>query len=384
MNPLSFTASTLLLTATLFAQATTVSPDRTCDSREGQLATNRLGWHPQGRFQILDGTMRNNAKVIKGIAFRHDHRSYDAKSGMGRTWADVTVHMSQCDVTKSGVWYSQNAVTVPKLVFKNKVSWPDMQGSPATAPSKWALDFPFASAFTFSGALDLLTDIRFYGGTLDNKATWVEADYYLDGATFGTHAVNSSSYFGKWGSAGGCADSGSTRGYGAYDYVRCWAYGPDYPTTSLRNKFKIFSGGSYFGASTSAVSALGLAANRTGVAMGASCNKLHIDTRFPFVLIPRTTNTNGSLPANYFGLPGGVTNYDPALVGADIMMQTAWSDTKSRELKLGAACWAKLPHIPVAGASMRLKTKIVYGNSLTAVGGVGFTGSHFPLIRYVH
>ena len=64
-NGLTLAASIGLMATSLLAQSFTVSPDPSCATLEGQLSTHRFGWFNQGRYQLVDGTMRGNAKTIR-------------------------------------------------------------------------------------------------------------------------------------------------------------------------------------------------------------------------------------------------------------------------------------------------------------------------------
>ena len=61
-------------------------------------------------YQIADANHGAGAKTIKSLSFRLDHREFDINYGMGRTWANVQVAMSECNQSTISWNFSNNSL----------------------------------------------------------------------------------------------------------------------------------------------------------------------------------------------------------------------------------------------------------------------------------
>ena len=102
----------LALGAPALAQGTVTSPKGYLTT-EGDRFSYWLGRYAEGRYQVADGELRNQAMAITRIDFRLDNRGYASTIGTGRTWSRVTVDMAETDVELLSQNWALNATSTP-------------------------------------------------------------------------------------------------------------------------------------------------------------------------------------------------------------------------------------------------------------------------------
>ena len=312
---------------------------------------NAIGSFDDARFMLMDHELRGRAMTFKGIAFRPDYRPYTIQNGMGRSWASVTIDLSECKYDTPSRTFSVNPTTTPTRVFAAPVAWPTQSGSPASKPAAWAMSFPFAP-WSYSGVDDVCFDFRMTGGVLANGASWTNQQIYeLDGVRSNPANSNitttASTDLGQSGSGQGCIDGGATTNNGANITTRSTTYGPDYINGALRERVVFSQSGSGFGPNANVVTALGFNLVSGGTPFpGVGCNKLYLDPNAPLLLFAQQALSAGALPKTYFASTHLGFPYVASAAGMTLATQAAWDDTVNKELRLSNATRNKINLIP--------------------------------------
>jgi hypothetical protein len=367
------------------AQSMAVSPDPIFSRSEGAGTVRTFGAYAAGRYQFIDGNHRGSSSILKELCFRHDHRNYDVTTGMGRSWTGVQVRVFQGELSTFNSTFSTNSSTVPTLVFSNSVSWPIVLGASDPLPNMWRIAFPFSTNYAYGGNLDIGTDLTFEGGSLANSASWsgsTRHSYYLDSFFVGSFASGSNVILGH--TNGGCVDGGSSTTNGASVKLDMATYGPNMANVVFRNKYFILATGQNFAKNSTMMLALAFRAVVTGVPVGIPCNSLYLNPAVTWFLYPQATNSVGAMSPFAFGLSAGLTNYNPAWAGFNLVLQGAWTDSQNGRLKLSSASRNSFSALPLPNtAAVRMKTAYDY-NAANAT--ATFTGdgdsTAIPIICY--
>ena len=127
MNRLVFVLGALAACAPVLAQPK-YSPDPRYQTDEGEGFAYFFGSFPSGRYQMADGNLRNSATVITKLSYRYDNRVYSSFNGMGRSFTNVRLNLSDCDIasmstnlslSETRTWRSSTGVQFrpSKLIF---------------------------------------------------------------------------------------------------------------------------------------------------------------------------------------------------------------------------------------------------------------------------
>jgi hypothetical protein len=381
----------LVLAAPLFAQGAIYSP-KDLQSAEGQYYAYYFFRYSDSRWQNCDGENRGKVAVIASIQIRLDGTyNYNTSYGMGRTWSNVQLTISEGDLNKFSNTFAANATATPTVVFSSGWSLPTVSGK-QPAPSPWGgkngmLKFPFKSTWIYTGKADILTDWQYTGGTLANNSTWTGSTsryYMIDsygsaneysniGSTYtyipSTRLNNNSS-----GVTTRCNDSehGSTT-TGAYCYLYAYAYGKKYPVLNYRGNLYYYHISYYTGYENPVIHGLAVQNSVPGVDVGTGCNKLHLVGPMvlaPTVTMPASYTTSGYSAYRYNWIP-----WQPAFANVKLTVQAAWSDSSTNRFALSQAREAKLPSGLPGPAPARLA---VYNYNKTSATGNG------PYTTYVY
>ncbi|MHC4854424.1 MAG: hypothetical protein ACYTF5_20680 [Planctomycetota bacterium] len=387
------TVAVLACAPLLAQQDKTVSSPPGFENAKGQPHSRAWGYYlgenSNQRFQAADGQFRKQVMAIKEISYRLDGgRTYNANvtsAGVGRSWTNVTLHMSECDYSKMTSTFTANPLTTPQKVFDAKMTWQTFVGT-APDPTPWGNKghkFPFTSTWVYTGIKDILMEYVFQGGTLANNAAWTgttSTRYYLDGVyatTFnlggqleypcGDPTCSQAASYPKT-TPPNCMDSAHPASTNAArnDIQGIFAYNADKPTTTLKNKISLNWRSFYTAPGAPVIKALGFAGNTVGLNIGAMCNKLYLDMTQPFLLFPDTASATVSYaPSGFTSLN---TPFQPVLGGVSLWFQCAWDDSKTKFFSLTTATQRTIPTSlpPVAGPRQALRT-----SSLTATTGSG-------------
>jgi len=351
----------IVLGTTLPAQAVAPAAYAT---KEGERHSYYVGGYQNGRFQFAEGGLRGKIVVIGRIGYRRDVQRNTAPNYCGgRTWSNVKLHFSDCEVSKMTNVWTKNNLTVPKKLFDSKYSWPSYTTATTTTPAPFdqQLSFPLTSTYVSKATKDVLIDFQFSGGTLANNATWGTTSlrsYYKDAPDvpnippFNQGTVT---YYGNR----SCKDTASA--YGGLMTADFKSYAQSVGDAQKDNKF-FFEIGSYFTAPDAPViQALSLAPNTAGLNLG-TCNNLHLQ----------------SLLATFAGKSSGTTSlklttfgyfpYDAKAVGFNLYTQTAWDDSKSKVIKLTQAAGVQIPSQP---PTVIPRVLLYHHNSPAATTGTG-------------
>ena len=405
MRYLALPTLVLLTCAPLLAepQDKTVSSPPGFETKSGDYyGIGYFGQYTNQRLQSADAQF-NQVMSIKEISYRLDGgRTYAAnsnKGGVGRTWTNVTLHMSECDYNKMTSTFAANPLTTPQKVFDAKMTWQTFVGA-APDPAPWGgqgIKFPFTSTWVYTNAKDILLEYVFQGGTLANNATWTGttyARYYLDGVNSTTYTLGSKTEYPGGGSQASsyklttppyCVDSAQSAAYptkaARNDILGIFAYNANASTTN-RNNISL-SWRAFYTAplGASVIKAMGPAGNPAGVNIGAMCNKLYLDMTQPFWLFLDTTN-NPALPYTS-GTTSLNTPFQTAYGGVSLWFQCAWTESKTNFFSLTTATqrWVPTSIPPVAP-----RRQTVRKGDLTATTGTGpsfgATSNPLYLFRY--
>lgn len=398
MNPRLLTSLSVVVLSAASLSAQLTSPP-------GYLSTEGAGWqgvttygyayymggYADGRFQFMDGDIKQNGTtVLTSIGFRRDDRTYSSTLGVGRSWTNVHLQLSEGDISQMTRTWTANSTRTPTTVFTGSMSWPTITGASAGSPNPWdpALRTTFSAPYIYTASGDLLCDWDFSGGTLSNGTTWGTnlRTYYLDGnyvltsTTYGRNVYRTNN--------NNCVDSAitTTTSYASAS-VQVGLYGPLYtsnPAYTNTAQLQVFGYRTAPGALV--LQAIGLSGSSTGVNIGAKCNNLMIDMTKPTVIIADTTNNNSSASRTwqYIRL-GTLSALAPLGTSTPIWSQGAWTDSVTNQFAL-TACDRCTADFGRKFNSTMPNRKVLYTGSATSTTGSGpYDASRWyamPITRY--
>lgn len=376
MNKLFLASSVLVLGATAFGQNAISLPQGFLSTEGPGFARNFGSWSTM-RQQIAEGNMRGNAMIMTGVNYRHDYQNHTASTGMGRTFSNVSLKLSETDYSQFGPTFSNNVKGTANQVFNSKVSWPTITGNPITKPALWGdlkggLKFPFIGTWIYTGKNDLLFDWQFSGGVLANAAAWSGAattEYYLDGVPLVDYTGYTNwAYYPS--NRPSCSDSAHS--VGAFAGIVAFFYNKDYSNTAWQNKLRVDLSSSNTAPNKPVVLALGLAGNTNGVQIGARCNRLYVDLNQAWLPLFGMANASGSWLQQYL-VPSS-----PALTAIKLWLQAGWDDSQTKVFSLSQARMTETPQTLPPASTPKRKCYISYiPNSTT--GFVANTFYYMPL-----
>jgi len=371
----------IALGATAFAQGAITLPQGFLSTEGGGFARDFGSWSTM-RQQIAEGNLRGKALIFTGVNYRHDYQSHTASTGMGRTFSNVSLRLSDTDYSTFGRTFANNVKGTANQVFNSKVSWPTITGNPVTKPALWGdlkggLKFPFIGTWIYTGKNDLLFDWQFSGGVLANAGKWSGAatvEYYLDGVPLINYTGYTTwAYYPK--TRPPCSDS--SKSVGAFSGLVAFFYNKDYPTVAWQDKLRVDLSASNIAPSQPVVNALGFAANTNGVNVGAKCNSLYVDLSKGWIPLFGMANTSGSWKQQY------LVKSSNTLTGIKLYLQAGYDDSKTKVFSLSQARMTETPRSLPPASTPKRKCYISYiPNSTT--GFVANTFYYMPLHQITH
>ena len=211
------------------------------DYTEGSGSAYTFGSYSTGRYMFCDGEHRGTPMSLKGTAVRADNWIYTNSYGMGRTWQDVQLRVSETDYDSFERTFKNNPLTTPQLVFSAKLTWPTRSGKPPTFPAAFDYSFPFSAPWAYTGNKSICMDYQFTGGTMANNAAWTGSktyQYYFDAIKQVDKIGVNGTKFGDYGNNGGCNDRGRPDVKGGEISTTCTRYSATYSTSNLRSRFQ--------------------------------------------------------------------------------------------------------------------------------------------------
>jgi hypothetical protein len=375
----------LVLAAPLFAQGAIYSP-KDLASTEGQYYGYYFFRYSEPRWQQCDGENRGKVAVIASIAVRLDGTyNYNTSYGMGRTWSNVQLMISEGDLNNFTATFSTNATTTPTTVFSAGWSLPTVSGVQSPQPQPWGgskgeLKLPFKSTWIYTGKGDILTDWQYTGGTLANNSTWTGSTtryYMIDsyGSANEYSSVSGSIQYipstrlnnNSTGVTTRCNDSEhGTSTSGAYAYLYTAVYGNKYPVDNYRGNLYTYFYSYYTGYENPVIHGLALSNNTAGVDLGTGCNKLHLVA--PIVAVPRVTMPSSYSTSGYSGYKFSWIKWQNGFASVKVTVQAAWADSSTNAFALSQAVENTLPSGPPGPAPMRMA---IYNYNKTSATGSG-------------
>ena len=162
----------LVVAAPLFAQSKMLYSPKHLGSSEGQYYCYYFGRWKEARVQMVDGENRGKVAAITAISMRLDNRSYYSSIGMGKSWSQVQVQMSQGDINTFNRTFATNSTTTPTTVFKKAWSLPTVpNGFPLLKPAIWGglkgqYVISFSTNWVYTGKGDIISDWQFTNGKI--------------------------------------------------------------------------------------------------------------------------------------------------------------------------------------------------------------------------
>ncbi|MHC4853861.1 MAG: hypothetical protein ACYTF5_17780, partial [Planctomycetota bacterium] len=143
-----------------------------------------------------------------------------------------------------------------------------------------------------------------------------------------------------------CNDSAITSTSGAYMYGYCYVYNKSYSTTSYQDKVRVYNHSYYTAPGANVAAAISPFPLPSGVNIGAMCNRLYIDAGKPFHLIFRPASNDTSARTNTHATTNLLIPWNSVYSGIPIMMQSAWTDSKTGFFSLTQARSCTIPGYP--------------------------------------
>lgn len=292
------------------------------------------------RAQILNSEHKGKVRVFTEASARLDG-GRAASQFVGRSWTNVALTVAEGSYASASATFAQNLATNNKVVFSQKMAWPQPTSTTAR-PSAWGapVQFPFSSVWIYTGSQDLVLDFTFNGGALGNNASWTSYSYYyLDGVLSSTSVGGGSVNYGT----NNCINSPHTFGPFCVPVFRTYAKNTGNATTS--DKFEFYWWLYRFPASTLTAFGLSLSGSTTGVNINNPCNNYYLGNG-PLVLMFATTPSSNSGSFN-FPSPRLYAQYDAAAVGLRIYTQAAWNHPTRKRFELTRAGYTDIGKQPV-------------------------------------
>jgi hypothetical protein len=324
---LSFLGSAFVFCFAAPAQDYSIPPNH--ETMMGSLRGQHQGAFKNLRFQLLSGELQgsNKAHTWNSVSFR---REQFGRTNTGRSWANVTLAISDHDYSLIGPTFSTNIVGTPTQVFSGTVNYPAMPAiGPTTLPTVWGhfavaddLKYPFSTPVMHNGKWGVCLDWVMTGGTLANSATWgalTQKPYYTDGdqQTLTPQDVTSRPRI----TDTTCRATGQSGAPQVRPYFITTAKNSastKYPSNKLAFEFRAYSlqGG------RTGIGIVSFDDFTAGTTFLGSCEKLYLDLNKPFIPFFFVTNASGGHTTSGAHVP-----FLPVYTGLPISTQGVWDDS---------------------------------------------------------
>lgn len=375
-RPLCVAALSILLAAsTVSAQTYSYSPAGS-EAFEGAGLHFALGSSSDGRCMLMDGELRGRARTLTEVAFR-PHWTFARYSARyapnlmaARSWTNVTLRISSCDMANISSRFDANPTSTPTMVFSGPLRWPGAGSLTGSHPLPFSLRFPFQTPWTDTGTEDVCLDFDFSGGKLGAPGSVASSPYFLSSFAKLKFQTTRNTPLPLRGTTS-CSDSASPS-VQAHVQTQAIAEGPLSPNPARRDTIQILTRPQ--GMVGPVVLGFGQQGSHLGTAIpGISCANLYLDLNASvFVGIDaRSSFTSGLLP------------YAPNLRGSELWTQAAWLDSASSQLKLSDGVMQLVQELPPSRDIQRFYLNQPDPN-LKASEGMGNGRELQPVIRYRH
>lgn len=342
-----------------------------------------FGSWPLARYQFVDANLRALSFALTNVSMRPD-RSYPYPAqnvGEGRSWTDVTLDVAATDLQNLSQTYSLNYRSVPTRCFRGSMSWPTIGPQPSDRRQVFPVSVPFSQPFVHAAGSDLLLDFQMQGGTLNNQRIFYGAGYRTEGyristEEFGTVKIRTAP------GARGCVDLDAVPPFDpAFAGLTLRRSAQTHWYAPVRGKVLLESSARNLGRSTSFVGVLDLVGRLQGIPLGAPCQQLFAQLSPTSVLFTGVADSVGGVRRHNMRIPNfGLFSFVPALRQQEFIVQYAWRDTRSGELKLSAAASAVMPEfIP---SELDANRVCIWGRSLGPWGTAEIKPEVNPVFRY--
>lgn len=175
MNHSPLLSLALLALTTNAAHAQVVSPPGFA-TQEGNTSNNFPFTNSSFSYQQGHPDLRGNGRTISAMAFRRDGIA-GTTTGLGPRAFTLDIYMGGADVAAMSTAFSANFTGAPTQVMTNRiVNAPDHGPQASSAPAPFTFVITLDTPYVFSGALDLLWELRMTANTNT-------AGYTLDAAS---------------------------------------------------------------------------------------------------------------------------------------------------------------------------------------------------------
>lgn len=268
-------------------------------------------------------------------------------TGTGRSWTNVSLKLSDCNIFTMTTNLNANATSAPTLEYSGSVTWPTVQGTPNG--TGWEIKFP-CSVFVTNGTTDMLADYQFTGRTLANNFAWTStraASYYMDSFFVGSYSYSQQKI--HWNGKSGCMDSRTSNPRtNANTHLYAYHYGPTYPTASFKNKFRVYMYSYHTAENAPVLHLLDFFGGSPGRRLpGVTCANTYVGASPAMVIFPMMAQAGSAYAGpNYFGTPIGLIPVVPAAIGHCLFCQAAWANSGNGGLKFSIGTEVVIPQLP--------------------------------------
>lgn len=147
-------------------------------------ASSDTPWGGHGRYQQLHGDLRGTARTFTGLAWRRDGTANTNAAMIARN-PDVEIVMAHTSLSAISATFASNVGSGATTVFtRRSVSGPDLRSQPLGLPAPWSFPISLDVPFPYTGASDLLYDLKIHTNTSGNLYPF-DAASGRDGSMFG-------------------------------------------------------------------------------------------------------------------------------------------------------------------------------------------------------
>jgi len=314
------------------------------------------------RYQEIHKNWLGKQKALRGVAFRRGWGRATNTTAVARKY-DLFFRLGYGDsATYASTSFNGNYTRGRQVVIGKEspagntpvtVSLPDWTklnpAWSATNPAPFDAFMPFTTAvFLYDGKNDMIWEIEIV------KASVSGGTYNCDRqGTGGNSATGVGTYVPNPYPA--CNDSAITSTTGAYMFGTAYVYNKSYSTVSYQDKVRIYNYSYRTAPGANVAVAYSPFPNPTGVNMGAICNKLHFDASKPFHLLFRPAANTTSASTSSHATTNLLFPWNNVYANVPIMMQTAWTDSKTGFFSLTAARSFTIPSYPPVSKPIDMK-----------------------------
>ncbi|MHC4513835.1 MAG: hypothetical protein ACYS5W_09070 [Planctomycetota bacterium] len=300
-------------------------------------------------YQEVHKDWLGKVKVLQGVSYRRAWNRANDAACTARKF-DMLFRVGYGDLSKfTKTSFNSNYTRGRKVMLGTEsssgntavpINLPSWVNKPVTAPAPFNAIIPFKGIFVYDAKDDFIWELEI------TKIDTQNGNYYCDRhkATGGTSSSGPSAYVPA--TRPPCNDSAITRTNGAYMYGYCYVYNSSYSTVSYRDKLRVYNYSYYTAPGANVAAAISPFPLPSGVNIGAICNRLYFDASKPFHVIFRPATNDQNARTSSHATTNLLIPWNNAYANIKLMMQTAWSDSKTGFFSLTAARSATVPSYP--------------------------------------